>query len=129
MPEPVVYVIDDELPLRQSSCMLISALGLRCVQYPDGGAFLDSVETLEPGCVLLDVLMEPMSGLEVQAEMLKRGIDWPIVFMSGRSHVPTVVEAVKKGAVEFLPKPFTDEELLAALHRGFVRLRAKEGRS
>ena len=125
-PGHIVYVIDDEQLLRQSSCLLINALGLSCVQYPDGPSFLRDVETLTPGCILLDVMMNEMSGLDVQAEPQKRGIDWPIVFMSGRSDVPTVVQAVRKGAVEFLPKPFTDEELLAALHRGFVTLRRRE---
>ena len=127
--EHFVYVVDDELPFRRSSCFLIGALGLTCFQYPDGATFLRDVETLKPGCVLLDVFMEPVGGLEVQNELLRRGIDWPIVFMSGASDVPIIVEAVRKGAVEFLEKPFTEEELLAALHRGFVKLRSSEARA
>lgn len=121
--DPFVYVIDDEADLRDSSCFLLAALGLNCVQYPSGAAFLDDVSTLDPGCILLDVIMKNMGGLEVQTELARRGVDWPIVFMSGHQDVPTVVSAVKNGAVEFLQKPFTDEALLAALHRGFVRLR------
>jgi len=121
--DPFVYVIDDEADLRESSCFLLAALGLNCVQYPSGAAFLEDVSTLEPGCVLLDMIMKNMDGLEVQAELQRRGVDWPIVFMSGHQDTATVVQAVKKGAVEFLEKPFSDEALLAALHRGFVRLR------
>lgn len=121
--DPIVYVIDDEADLRESSCFLLAALGLNCVQYPSGTAFLEDVETLEPGCILLDVVMRSMGGLEVQAELRRRGIVWPIVFMSGHQDVPTIVSAVKNGAVEFLEKPFSDEALLAALHRGFVKLR------
>jgi len=121
--DPFVYVIDDEADLRESSCFLLAALGLNCVQYPSGTAFLEDVATLEPGCILLDVIMRDMNGLCVQEELLRRGVKWPIVFMSGAQDVPTVVRAVKNGAVEFLEKPFTDESLLAALHRGFVKLR------
>jgi len=126
-PDPFVYVIDDEADLRESSCFLLAALGLNCVQYPSGAAFLEDVANLEPGCILLDVVMRNMGGLEVQAELAHRGINWPIVFMSGHEDVPTVVSAVKSGAVEFLQKPFSDEALLAALHRGFVKLRNVKG--
>lgn len=121
--DPFVYVIDDEVDLRESSCFLLAALGLNCVQYPGGPAFLEDVAGLQPGCVLLDVIMKNMNGLEVQAELLRRGIDWPIIFMSGQQDVATVVSAVRNGAIEFLEKPFTDEALLAALHRAFVKLR------
>lgn len=124
-PEHFVYVIDDEDDLRESSCFLLATLGINCVQYASGQAFLDAVDTLEPGCILLDVLMRRMGGLEVQDALRERGIEWPIVFMSGHQDVPTVVQAVKNGAVEFLEKPFTDEQLLAALHRGFATLRTR----
>lgn len=124
-----VYVIDDEPSLRESSCFLLATLGLACVQYPGGREFLADVERLEPGCILLDVSMDEMNGLEVQRELLRRSIDWPIILMSGHGDVPTVVEGVKKGAVEFLEKPFTEEQLLTALHRGFVRLRQAAGGS
>ncbi|HWH17837.1 MAG TPA: response regulator [Allosphingosinicella sp.] len=122
-PEHHVYVIDDEASLRDSSCFLLATLGLACTQYANGQDFLADVETLEPGCILLDVLMRRMGGLEVQAELNRRGIDWPIIFMSGHDDIPTVVRAMKNGAVEFLEKPFSDEQLLASLHRGFVKLR------
>jgi two-component system response regulator FixJ len=125
--DPFVYVIDDEADLRESSCFLLAALGLNCVQYPSGTAFLEDVADLEPGCILLDVVMRNMGGLEVQAELRGRGINWPVVFMSGHQDVPTVVSAVQSGAIEFLAKPFTDEALLAALHRGFIKLRSVKG--
>lgn len=122
-PEHLVYVIDDEAGLRTSSCYLIAALGITCLEYASGQDFLAEVDQLEPGCILLDVQMRTMSGLEVQAELQRRKINWPIVFMSGHRDVPTVVQAVREGAVEFLEKPFDDEKLLAALHRGFKVLR------
>lgn len=118
-----VYVIDDEPDLRQSSCFLMATLDLDCTQFPSGDAFIVAVGDLEPGCILLDVTMRGMSGLEVQAELARRGIDWPIIFMSGHNDVATVVRAIKNGAVEFLEKPFSDEQMLAALHRGFRLLR------
>lgn len=123
--DSIVYVIDDEAELRASSCFLLGTLGLTCFDYPSGKAFLDAVDRLDPGCVLLDVVMRSMDGLEVQSELRRRGIDWPVVFMSGRQDIATVVAALKNGAVEFLEKPFSDEKLLAALHRGFVQLRAR----
>lgn len=119
----IVYVIDDEADLRESSCFLLAALGLTCIQYPSGQAFLDDVEGLQAGCLLLDVVMRSMDGLALQSELLRRGIDWPVIFMSGRQDAATIVRAMKNGAVGFLQKPFGDEQLLSALHKGFVRLR------
>jgi two-component system, LuxR family, response regulator FixJ len=118
-----VYVIDDQPELRESSCFLLTSLGLTCVQYPEGPEFLDEVDRLEPGCILLDLVMHEMDGLEVQQELKRRRVSWPIIFMSGHDDIPAVISAVKNGAVEFLEKPFSEEELLAALHRGFVQLR------
>jgi two-component system, LuxR family, response regulator FixJ len=118
-----VYVIDDQPELRESSCFLLTSLGLTCVQYPEGPDFLDEVDRLEPGCILLDLVMHEMDGLEVQQELKRRRVSWPIIFMSGHDDIPAVISAVKNGAVEFLEKPFSEEELLAALHRGFVQLR------
>lgn len=122
-PEHFVYVVDDQPALRQSSCFLLTTLGITCVQFSDGREFLRKIDGLRPGCILLDVIMENMDGLEVQAELKRRSVDWPIIFMSGRRDVPAVVKAVKNGAVQFLDKPFSEEQLLAALHRGFVLLR------
>lgn len=122
--EPVVYVIDDEPALRRLSCLLIAALGLDCIQYETGEDFLHDVEALRPGCILLDVMMEPMSGLQVQRELRERGISWPVIFMSGVHAVPPDGPEAALGMSGFLAKPFRDEELLAALHKGFVALRS-----
>lgn len=124
-PRHIVYVIDDERDLRHSSCFLIGTLGLECMQFPDGRTFLAEVEGLEPGCLLLDMWMEGLSGIDVQRALLQRGLNWPVIFMSGRRDMPALAEAARKGAVEFLDKPFDDEHLLAALHRGFVALRGE----
>ncbi|MBA3678453.1 MAG: response regulator [Sphingosinicella sp.] len=122
-----VYVVDDQAALRQSSCFLLQALGIACTQFANGREFLAEIGHLTPGCVLLDVKMEAMDGLEVQTELKRRGFDWPIIFMSGQRDVPAVVQAVKNGAVQFLDKPFSEEQLLAALHSGFVLLRGEGG--
>ena len=119
----VVYVIDDEPALRRISCQLIAALGITSVEYARGEDFLRDVEGLEPGCILLDVAMEPMNGLEVQRELRRRYIDWPVIFMSGALRI----RASGGDAVEFLEKPFSDEDLMRALHLGFMSLR--KGRS
>ncbi|MDQ3139919.1 MAG: response regulator [Pseudomonadota bacterium] len=123
----LVYVVDDEAHLRDSSCFLLATLGLDCVQFEGGADFLGQLATLDPGVILLDMRMRGMSGLEVQAELTRRGVGWPVVFMSGHQDVPVIVEAIKSGAVEFLEKPFSDEQLLAALHRGFRMLKDQPG--
>jgi two-component system, LuxR family, response regulator FixJ len=121
--EPIVYLIDDEPALRRISCYLIGALGLTCVPYSFGEDFLRDVETLEPGCILLDVAMEPMNGFDVQRELRRRAIGWPIVFMSGALKVRADSLEATLGMVAFLEKPFCDEELMSALHKGFTQLK------
>jgi two-component system response regulator FixJ len=121
--EHFVYIVDDQSALRESSAFLLAALGIASLQYPGGREFLEDIPNLIPGCILLDVEMHEIDGLEVQAELKRRDLDWPIIFMSGHKDTATIVQAMKGGALEFLEKPFTDEQLLAALHRGFVRLR------
>jgi two-component system, LuxR family, response regulator FixJ len=121
-----VYVVDDEAELRKSACFLLVSLGLACVHFSSGEAFLDEVPRLKPGCILLDLRMQGRNGLAVQQELSERGVDWPIIFMSGDADGRSVVQATEHGAVEFIKKPFSEEELLAALHRGFVVLREVE---
>jgi len=118
----IVHVVDDDDNSRASIIFLLGTLGLKCFEYRNGDNLLENVPGRAAGCILLDLFMPGQSGLHVQAELMKRGVGWPILFMSGHARTAEVVEAIRKGAVEFISKPFEEEELLAALHRGFAEL-------
>jgi FixJ family two-component response regulator len=92
--------------------MLLQSIGLRTAVYSGAAAFLDAVDGIESGCVLLDIRMPVMSGLELFDQLLARGVHLPVVFITGHGDVPMAVRAVKKGAFDFLQKPFNDQELL-----------------
>ncbi|HEY0626594.1 MAG TPA: response regulator [Allosphingosinicella sp.] len=118
-----IYIIDDDSMLSNSLKFMFQTLKLEARAFPSGDAFIQALPSLEPGCVILDVNMPGRDGFRVQKEMLERGFDWPVIFMTGHPEVPKIVRAVKLGAVECIIKPFQDEELLAALHEGFRHLR------
>ena len=119
----IVYAIDDDPELLASVDFLLQTMGIACRSYRSAEEFLCDVGTLEPGCVLTDFRMPGLSGLDLQCALLKRRCDWPVIFMTGIGEIAIVVLAIKRGAVEFMEKPFGDERLLAALHAGFVKLR------
>lgn len=121
----LVYVVDDDKDVLGSIGCLLRSLRLDCRTYNSGEALLAAIASLPPGCILTDLRMPGLSGLELQAELLRRGFNWPIVFMTGHGDTPTVVQAIQKGAVEFIEKPFSDERLLSALHAGFASLTEK----
>ena len=123
MMDHVVHVIDDDREARRAVSFLLSSLGLRCLEYRSGQHFLDQLSELPPGCVLLDMLMPGASGLDVQAALIARSIDWPVIFISGQEAAAPVVTAVRRGAVDYLAKPYSEDGLLAALHQGFLKLR------
>ena len=125
--EHFVYVVDDQPALRQSACLLLSTLGISCTQFSTGRSFLDELDRLVPGCVLLDVVMDEVGGADVYAEMVRRGLQWPVIFMSGRRGHPAIDAAAATETAQFLDKPFAEEELLEALHRGFVALKNVKG--
>lgn len=119
MAEPLVYIVDDDGQVLTSVGFLLQTLKIRCRTFAGAEIFLDSVDSLEPGCIISDLNMPGMSGLQLQEELLKSSLDWPFILMSGQGDIPAVVQTVKKGAIEFLEKPFSEESLLAALHSGF----------
>ena len=117
---PTVSVVDDDEALREALVQLLEAAGLAAVSYPDGGAFLEDYVEGRPGCVLLDVAMPGMSGLEVQAALNARGLHPPIVFLTGHGDIPMAVRAVQAGAVDFLEKPVTAAMLLERVKRALA---------
>jgi two-component system, LuxR family, response regulator FixJ len=111
----VVHVIDDDEAVRESLAFLLETADLTVRTYESAAGFLDGVGAAERGCVITDVRMPGMSGLELVREMNARGISLPVVVMTGHGDVPLAVEAMRAGVVDFIEKPFGDETILAAL--------------
>ena len=118
-----VIIVDDDANFARGLNRLITAAGLRVEAYSSAGAFLSAVAQGQPeqGCVCLDVRMPGMKGPELHREMLERGIDLPVIFLTGHGDVPTSVGAMKLGAVDFLEKPVRGEVLLATIRAALAR--------
>ncbi|MBI46343.1 MAG: DNA-binding response regulator [Marinobacter sp.] len=112
-----VYVVDDDAGMLESTQWLLESVGLNVEAYSDGRKFLDAVGNKKAGCVVLDVRMPGLGGLNVQEELQKRGLDLPIIFVSGHADVPIVVRAFKSGAFDFIEKPFNEQLLLDSVQQ------------
>ena len=112
---PLVYVVEDDDALRDSLCWLIESAGYRVAAFSSAEHFLAYVEPGTGACVVLDVRMPGMNGLELQERLIKRQLHMPVIFISGHGDVPMAVHAIKRGAIDFLEKPFQDHELLARI--------------
>lgn len=110
-----VYIIDDDRAMRSSVEILLQTVGMRFQGFADPFEFLRMAESLPPGCVLTDVSMPGMSGLELQAELIERSLRWPVIIMSGNCRTHDAIQALAMGAVAVLEKPFQLEALMAAL--------------
>ncbi len=109
---PIVYVVDDDPAVRQSLQWLIESLGLHVRTHGSAGEFLDAYDHRRPGCLVLDVRMPGMSGLELQEQLNADGISIPVVFITAHADVPMAVRALRRGAADFIEKPFNDQQLL-----------------
>src|SRR5262245_6513594 len=114
-PEAIVFVVDDDESVRESLGGLIRSAGLKVETLASAQQFLDGPRTDAPSCLVLDVHLPGLSGLDLQKRMAEVDIEIPIIFITGRGDVPTSVRAMKAGAVEFLTKPFRDQDLLDAI--------------
>ena len=112
--DPIVFVVDDDLRVREALCSLIASVGLRVTAYGSASEFLDAIRPDAPACLILDLQLPGSSGLELQRELAESSGP-PIIFITGHGDIPSSVRAMKAGAIEFLPKPFGDQELLAAI--------------
>ncbi|VFU10077.1 response regulator FixJ [Methylocella tundrae] len=113
--DPVVHLIDDDDGVRQALAFLLTASGFAVRVHESAAAFLDAIATVQPGCVITDVRMPGMDGLELQRQLKARRLGLPVIIMTGHGDVPLAVEAMKAGAIDFLEKPFDDESLLTAV--------------
>ena len=132
MPEnnPVVYVVDDDPSIRDALDSLIRSVGFRAQTFASAQDFLKSTRPDAPGCLVLDVRLPGLSGLDLQRELARVDIRIPIIFITGHGDIPMSVSAMKAGAVEFLTKPFRDQDLLDAIQAAVERDRAsQEGRA
>ncbi|HKX31790.1 MAG TPA: response regulator transcription factor [Blastocatellia bacterium] len=122
--DQVVFVIDDDSSIRTAIKRLLEVVGLSVKTFGSGQEFLESKLPDTPGCVILDVRLPGYSGLALQVEMAERGIRFPVIFITGHGDIPMSVQAMKAGAVEFLTKPFRDQDLLDAVEKAIKRDRA-----
>jgi FixJ family two-component response regulator len=120
-PQPIVLVIDDDDNLREALSALFRSVGLPVKTFASAGEFMQFKLPESPTCLVLDVRLPGVSGLDFQSELAKAHIDIPIVFMTGHGDIPMTVRAMKAGAVEFLPKPFRDQDMLDAVQVGLER--------
>jgi len=112
----IVFVIDDDEPMREGLSNLLRSVGLQVRAFASALDFLKSKLPDAPCCLVLDVRLPGLSGLDFQSELAKKNVGIPIVFMTGHGDIPMSVRAMKAGAVEFLPKPFRDQDMLDAVH-------------
>ena len=119
--QAVVFIIDDDAPLREALSSLLRSVGMQAVAYGATPEFLRQPLPDAPCCLLLDVRLQGSSGLDFQGELARRDIALPIVFMTGHGDIPMSVRAMKAGAVDFLPKPFLEQELLDAVAAALAR--------
>ncbi|NVK40103.1 MAG: response regulator transcription factor [Oceanospirillaceae bacterium] len=115
-----VYVVDDDPGMLESTQWLLESVGLRVQAFSDGRRFLDALDKPRGGCVILDVRMPGLGGLNVQEELQKRGVRLPVIFVSGHADVPIVVRAFKSGAFDFLEKPFNEQLLLDSVQQALA---------
>lgn len=117
----VVHVIDDDEAMRDSVAFLLETAEYQSRTYDSAAAFLDALATLEPGCVITDIRMPQMSGMELVRRLRDEGVSFPVIVITGHADVPLAVEAMKAGVVDFIEKPFGDEALLSAVRQAMAR--------
>jgi len=117
----MIHIVDDDASFRTAISRLLKVSGYEVADYESATSFLRAIENARPGCILLDVQMPTLGGLQLQQELAKLSHSWPIIFMTGHGDIPTSVRAIKAGAEDFLSKPVSKETLLEAIERALVR--------
>jgi two-component system, LuxR family, response regulator FixJ len=118
---PLIHVVDDEAAVRDAVAMLLGSVGLACVQYASAQQFLADYKPGAPGCLLLDVRLPGLSGLELQDRLAKSGFTLPVIVMTGHGDIQMAVRAMRAGALDFIEKPFHDQALLDRVHEAIER--------
>src|SRR2546428_11894569 len=120
-PGPIVFVVDDDPSIREALTSLLRSIGLSVETFGSAREFLTRQQLDTPGCLVLDVRLPGLSGLDLQHELAAAQINLPIIFITGHGDIPMTVRAMKAGAVEFLTKPFRDQDLLDAMQQALER--------
>jgi FixJ family two-component response regulator len=120
-PAPVVFVVDDDEAVRNSLRLLLKSVDLSPLTFASAPEFLNVYDAAHPGCLVLDVRMPQMSGLEVQEQLNLRGAIIPVIFITGHGDIPMAVEAMQAGAFDFLQKPFRDQDLIDRIQRALEK--------
>jgi FixJ family two-component response regulator len=123
--QAVVYVVDDDPSIREALAGLLRSVGLEMRAFSSTQQFLESQRPDVPGCLVLDVRLPGVGGLDLQSQLLRSGVQLPIIFITGHGDIPMSVQAMKAGAIEFLTKPFRDQALLDAIQLGIERDRTR----
>lgn len=123
--DKLIHIVDDDDAVRRSAAFMLKHAGFRVENHVSGVSFLKDAAKAERGCVLLDVRMPEMDGLEVQQEMTARGIDMPVVILTGHGDIGIAVKAMRAGAVNFIEKPYEKETLILAINEAIARLDRK----
>ena len=123
--DPIVFVVDDDAAVRDAIKDLLESVGMGVETFASGREFLERMPVEAASCLILDVRLPGRSGLEFQRELLAAQVEIPIVFITGHGDIPMTVEAMKAGAVDFLTKPFRDQDLLDAIHKAVERDRQR----
>jgi FixJ family two-component response regulator len=118
---PTVFIVDDDAGMRQAIQDLVESVGLRAESFTTGEEFLGKQRASDPSCLVLDVRLPQMSGLDFQRKLAEVGVQIPIIFITAHGDIPMSVRALKSGAVEFLTKPFRDQDLLDAIQQALQR--------
>ncbi len=121
MKEPTVFVVDDDSSTRELLAWLMKRHGLRAEVFPDARTFLKGYKADTPGCLVVDLNMPGMSGLDLQKYLKDQGVQLPVIFLSGRADVPKAVKAVREGAIDFVEKPFDYKRVVALVEEGIKR--------
>lgn len=124
-----IYLVDDDDAVRRSVGFMLKTSGYSVESFVNGAEFLKEVRSLEPGCVLLDIQMPEVDGLEVQTELRERGVAFPVIVMTGHGDVEVAVRAMNSGAVDFIEKPFAKETMVEAIGEAFARLDRSSAKS
>ncbi len=122
--QPVVFVVDDDLSVLKSLRVLLEVCGFKVEAFSSAQEFLRNCRDYVPGCLVLDICLPGLNGIELQRTLFERGLSLPIIFITGHGDIPMSVQAMKSGAVDFLSKPFTDQALLDAIEQAMVKSRS-----
>ncbi|MEA3274179.1 MAG: response regulator transcription factor [Pseudomonadota bacterium] len=129
IPEPTVFIVDDDEEVRDAIGLLMDSIGLAAESFASAQAYLEAFDASRPGCLVLDVRMKGMSGLDLQQQLGGEPLHPPIIIITGHGDVPMAVRAVKGGAVDFIEKPFNDQVLLDAVHRALEQDAERRGQA